>query len=79
MNKIKALKPLLSKTMVWKIDTLTFQSISKILICYHLNEMALEDPLKSKCTIHFLGLLKRKFVFEICFLEHKSEQCTLQK
>ena len=55
MNIIEALKPLLSKTIVWKIDTLTFESVNKILMCYHSNKMALEDPLQSKCTIHFLG------------------------
>ena len=56
--------------MVWKIDTLMFKSVNKILMCSHSNETALEDHLQSKCTIHFLGLLKRKFGFEICFLEH---------
>ena len=61
MNILKALKPLLSKTVVWKIDTLTFKSVDKILMCYHSNEMAMEDHLQSKCTIHFLGFLKRKF------------------
>ena len=55
MNIIEALKPLLSKTIVWKIDTLTFESVNKILMCYHSNKMALEDPLQNKCTIHFLG------------------------
>ena len=70
MNIIKALKPFLSKTIVWKIDTLTFKSVNRILMCYHSNETASEDPLQSKCNNHFLGFLKRKFGIEICFLEH---------
>lgn len=56
--------------MAWKIDTLTFKSVNRILKCYHSNETASEDPLQSKRNIHFLGFLKRKFGIEICFLEH---------
>ena len=50
-------------------------------MCYHSNEMAMEDPLQSKCTIHFLGFLKRKFGLKFVSWSNRAntELCKSEK